>query len=170
MKHRHMKRYSAVLLLLCSAHAAIAQEAPARPPEYDALQHFVGRWTERGNEKTFLEACTWFDGNFHVVCNAERKRADGSVGRSLSILSYVPSQGYVHVGIGSKGSYDTLHNGTFRGGLFEFLSTARQGDRSIVTRIRIGPFTKSGFSFVVDTSTDGGPWVAAGTTDYVKLQ
>jgi hypothetical protein len=164
-----MKRLIA-FLLLCSVHAAIAQDTPTRPPAYDPLQHFVGRWTERGNEKTFLEVCTWFDGNFHVVCNAERKRADGSVGRSLSILSYVPNEGYVHVGIGNKGSYETLQNGTFRSGRFEFLSTAKAGDKSIVTRIRIGPFTKHGFPFVVDTSTDGGPWVAAGTTDYVKLK
>jgi hypothetical protein len=164
-----MKRFTAVLLL-CSVHAAIAQETPTRPPEYDPLQHFVGRWTERGNEKTFLEVCTWFDGNFHVVCNAERKRADGSVGRSLSILSYVANEGYVHASISNKGGYETLQEGTFRSGLFEFLSTAKAGDKSVVTRIRIGPFTKQGFSFVVDTSTEGGPWVAAGTTDYLKLK
>jgi hypothetical protein len=165
-----MKRFIAVLLLLCTVHSGAAQNTAERPPEYDPLQHFVGRWTERGNEKTFVEVCTWFDGNFHVVCNAERKRADGSVGRSLSILSYVPDEGYVHVGIGNKGSYETLKNGTFRKGLFEFLSKTKERDKSLVTRIRIGPFTEQGFPFVVDTSTDGGPWVAAGTTDYVKLK
>jgi hypothetical protein len=164
-----MNRLAAVLLL-CSTPAAIAQDTPERPSGYDSLQHFVGRWTERGNEKTFLEVCTWFDGKFHVVCNAERKRADASVGRSLSILGYVPNEGYVHVGISNKGTYETLQNGTFRAGQFEFLSTAKEGDKSIVTRIRIGPFTEQGFPFVVDTSTNGGPWVAAGTTDYVKLK
>jgi hypothetical protein len=160
----------ATILLVCSAHAAIAQDTPKRPPGYEPLHHFVGRWTERGNEKTFLEVCSWFDGNYHVVCNAERKRADGTVGRSLSILSFVPLEGYVHVSIGNGGSYETLQNGTFRGGLFEFSSTAKEGDKSIVTRIRIGPFTEQGFPFVVDTSTDGSPWVAGGTTEYVKLK
>lgn len=165
-----MKRLAIAIILFSSAHAAIAQVAPARLPAYDHLDHFVGSWTERGNEETFLEVCAWFDGNFHVVCNAERKRADASVGRSLSILSYVPNEGYVHAGIGNKGSYETLQNGTFRGGLFEFLSATKEGDKSIVTRIRIGPFDENGFPFVVDTSTDGGPWVVAGTTEYVKLK
>ena len=165
-----MRRLAIALLLFGSAHAATAQEAPGRLPDYDRLQHFVGRWTERGNEKTFVEVCAWFDGNFHVVCNAERKRAGASIGRSLSILSYVPGEGYVHVGIGNKGSYETLQNGKFREGVFEFLSTAKEGGKSIITRIRIGPFGEHGFPFVVDTSTDGGPWVAAGKTDYVKLK
>lgn len=165
-----MRRLANAVLLFSCAHAAIAQDAPDRPPGYDHLQHFVGRWTERGNEKTFLEVCVWFDGKFHVVCNAERRLADASVGRSLSILSYVPNEGYVHIGIGNKGSYETLQNGTFREGLFEFLSTTKEGDKSIVTRIRIGPFSENGFPFVVDTSTDEGPWVVAGTTDYVKIK
>jgi hypothetical protein len=165
-----MKRIANSILLSFIAHAAIAQDTPGRAPGYDALQHFVGRWTERGNESTFLEVCAWFDGNFHVVCNAERKRADGSVGRSMSILSYIPSEGYVHIGIGNKGSFDTLQHGTYRGGIFEFMSTSSEGDKSIVTRIRLGPFADHGFPFAVDTSTDGGPWVTAGTTDYVKLE
>lgn len=165
-----MKRFFLAALLFGSTHVAIAQDAPERSPGYDNLQHFVGRWTEKGNEETFVEVCDWFDGKFHVVCKAERNRATGTVGRSLSILSYVPGQGYVHVGIGNKGSYETLQNGTFREGIFEFLSTGKQGNNSIVTRIRIGPFTEYGFSFVVDTATDGGPWVAAGTTDYIKIK
>lgn len=165
-----MKRMLIAILLFGCTHATVAQDAPERAPGYDSLQNFVGRWTEKGNEETFLEICDWYDGNFHVVCNAERKRKNGTLGRSLSILSYVPGQGYVHVGIGNKGSYETLQNGTFRDGVFEFLSSAKEGAKSTVTRIRIGPFAERGFPFVVDTSTDGGPWVAAGTTDYVTLK
>lgn len=165
-----MKRIFIAMLLFGGTQFAVAQQAPQRPVEYDNLQHFVGRWTEQGNEKSFLEVCAWFDGKFHVVCNAERKRLNGTLGRSLSILSYVPGQGYVHVGIGNKGSYETLQHGTFRKGIFEFLSTTKESDKSTVTRIQIGPFVESGFRFVVHTSTDGGPWVAAGTTDYVKLK
>jgi hypothetical protein len=165
-----MKRILTAALLFGSTQIAIAQDPPKRPPDYDNLQHFVGRWAERGNEKTFLEVCEWFDGKFHVVCKAERKRPDGTVGHSLSILGYVPGEGYVHVGIGDKGSYETLQHGTFRNGVFEFLSTAKEGDKPIVTRIRIGPFTQQGFPFVVDTATDAGKWVAGGRTDYVKLK
>ena len=165
-----MKTILIATLLFGSSQLATAQDAPVRAPGYDNLAHFVGRWTEQGNEATFLEVCDWFDGKFHVVCNAERTRPNGTVGRSLSILSYVGGQGYVHVGIGNKGSYGTLQNGTFHDGVFEFLSTAKEGGKSTVTRIRIGPFAQRGFPFVVDTSTDGGPWVAAATTDYVRLK
>lgn len=166
----NMRPLAIAVLLFGGAHAAVAQDAPGRLPDHDRLEHFVGRWTERGNEEAFVEVCAWFDGKFHVVCNAERKRADASIGRSLSILGYVPNEGYVHVGIGNRGGYETLQNGTFQEGVFEFLSTAREGGKSIVTRIRIGPFDEHGFPFVVDTSTDGGPWVAAWKTDYVRRQ
>ena len=165
-----MMKILVATLLFGSFHLALAQEAPERSPGYDDLQHLIGRWTQQASEETFLEVCDWFDGNFHVVRNSEHKRANGTVGRGLSILSYVPGQGYAHVGIGNRGSYETLQNGTFREGIFEFLSTTKEGNTSVVTRIRIGPFAESGFAFVVDTSTDGGPWVAAGTTDHVKLK
>ncbi len=164
-----MTRILIIFLLFSSTYWAGAQDAPERAAGYEHLQHFVGRWTEQGNEKTFVEVCDWFDGKYHVICNAERKRSNGTIGRSLSILSYVPGQGYVHVGISKKGRYETLQNGTFRDGIFEFLSTAKEEGKSIVTRIRIGPFAERGFPFVVHTSTDGGPWVEAGITNYVKL-
>ena len=97
----------ALLLALLASFAASAAPAdaptpPARDPGYDALAHFVGRWTTKGSEATFVETCEWFDGRFHVVCRSERKRPDGTTGRGLSILGFVPGEGYVYSGIGNK--------------------------------------------------------------------
>jgi hypothetical protein len=54
-------------------------------------------------------------------------------------------------------SCETLQNGSFRDGVFEVLSAAKESGRSVTTRMRIGPFGKDGLPFVVDTSKDRVP-------------
>lgn len=166
-----MKARKIALLASFVAGAAFAEApaVPARDPGYDALGHLVGRWTEKGNEATFVETCEWFHGRYHVVCRAERKRPDGTTSHGMSILSFVPGEGYVYTGIGSKGRYETLQHGTVENDILEFRSSAVQDGKTTVTRIRIGPFAEKAMPFVVDTSTDGGPWSAPDVTDYVRL-
>lgn len=167
-----MKRLFLATLVAASAQTAFAQNAamPARSPGYENLGNFVGRWTLKGSEPDYLEVCDWYAGQFHVVCHTEQKRKDGSTGRGMSILSYLPEQGYVYTGIGSNGRYETLQHGTFGAGMFEFSSTAHEQGKSVATRIRIGPFTNEGFLFVVHTSTDGGAWTALDTINYIKIK
>lgn len=98
--------------------AAETPRPPERPAEYTPLENFVGRWTTAGREKQFTETCEWYPGRFHVVCNFVSKRADGSQGHSMSILSYVPGVGYAYSGIGSKGRYETFDKGRWLSGKF----------------------------------------------------
>ncbi len=156
-----------LIFFTCTASAQV--QAPERPPGYAPLKNFVGRWTTQGREDKFLEVCSWYHGEFHVVCNATSKRADGSTGHSMSILGYVPGSGYVYSGIGSKGRYETFDKGTWSEGRFTFDTTIMESEGKTLNRISIGPFTDRGFLFVVTTSTDGVVWKPVDTTTYIKL-
>ena len=160
----------AATLVLAAFAAAPAAPEPERDPGYAPLDSLIGVWTNAGSEDTFRETCEWYHGRFHVVCHSTRKRDDGTTGHGMSILGFVPGAGYVYTGIGSKGRYETLANGTFANGILEYRSTAVADGKSVVTRIRLGPPDERGFPFVVDTSTDGGPWSEPDTTTYVKIR
>ena len=151
-------------LLLTSA--SFAQEE-RRPEGYDPLENLVGRWTIAGREGTYLETCDWYDGRRHIICNMESKRKDGSTSRGMSILSFVPGQGYVYTGIGNRGRYETYRGGTYNNGLIEYLDHTE----GVHTRIRVGPFTdKSVVPFNVHTSQDGATWELADSFNYVRVQ
>lgn len=143
--------------------------AAERGPEYDALAIYLGAWTQKGREAVFREECDWYDGRFQIVCHSTSSRADGSTGRGISILGYTSTEGYVYTGIGNRGRFEMLRGGTYANGQFVFKSTAQEDGKSVTSRITIGPRSAEGFPFVVDTSTDGGPWTRVDTTEYIAL-
>ena len=152
------------LLLLASP--AIAKE-PAGSQGSAALGGLVGTWTIQGRESTYIETCAWYDGERHIVCNTESKRADGSTAHSMSILGFVAGKGYVYTGIGSRGRYETYANGTFEDGILEYLDRTPEG----ITRIRLGPFSdRSVLPFNVHTSADGVKWVEVESFRYIRIK
>ena len=166
-----MKTLQAVLLLaLAGIASAQSVQIPERAPGYAPLENFVGSWTTKGRESQFKEECHWYHGNFHVVCNSETRRTDGSTGHSMSILSFVPDSGYVYSGIGSKGRYETFEKGLWSDGRFVFDSVRSEAGKEITDRITIGPFTESGFEFVVTSTSDGTSWTELGRTTYVRIK
>lgn len=155
--------FASLLLLAFPTHA----QDPARHEGYKVLDGFVGTWTIPGQEATYREACAWYHGERHIVCNTETKRKDGSTGHSMSILSFVPEQGYVYTGIGSRGRYETHEKGTFRDGILEYVDPA-DGE---TVRIRIGPFTdRKVLPFVVHTTKDGKNWTLAESFNYIRVK
>ena len=157
----------ALWLLALLAGASARSQQPPRHAGYDALEGFVGSWTIAGQETTYLETCAWYHGERHIVCNTETKRKDGSTGNSMSILSFVPDEGYVYTGIGSRGRYETHERGTFRDGVLEYLDPSADG----TTRIRIGPFTdRKLIPFVVHTSKNGADWELVESFNYVRTK
>ena len=160
MKHR------LALLALLFASAATAQEAP-RHEGYAPLENLVGSWTIAGKEKTYLETCAWYHGKRHIVCNTTSKRDDGSISHGMSILSFVPDQGYVYTGIGSSGRYETFRDGKYEAGVLEYLDPSAESQ----TRIRVGPFSDwTRIPFNVHASRDGVTWEAVDSFDYVRVE
>jgi hypothetical protein len=166
-----MSRVLACACVLALAATATAQTAvpPARDPGYAPLQNFVGKWTMKGKEQSFREDCDWYDGRFHIVCHSEFTRDDGSTGRGISIMGFVPGEGYVYTGIGNRGRYETLSGGTVSEDVLEYRSTTVEDGKPTIVRIRIGPFAEAGMPFVVDASTDDGKsWSNLETSEYVR--
>jgi hypothetical protein len=154
------------LAALLMTSAALAQEKP-RNAGYDPLDGIVGSWTIAGKEGTYLETCGWYDGKRHIICNTESKRKDGSTSHGMSILSFVPGQGYVYTGIGSGGRYETYRGGTYQNGVIEYLDQSGGAH----TRIRIGPFgDKDTVPFNVHTSPDGIKWDQADSFNYIRVK
>ena len=160
-----MKHVPILAALLVSS-PAFAQEPP-RHEGYSALEGLVGSWTIAGREGSYLETCDWYDGRHHIICTTESKRKDGSIARGMSILSFIPDQGYVYTGIGNRGRYETYRGGTYVDGVIEYLE--RSGDAH--TRIRIGPFTDRNLvPFNVHSSRDGVTWEQADSFNYVRVK
>lgn len=161
-----------IIAAICQCPAGMAQTSatePARAAGYDRLNPIVGRWTIKGREETHLEVCRWYDGNFHIVCETERKRKDGSIGRSMSILSYLPDKDrYTYFGIGNQGSNDTM-SGVFHDGILEFTAEAEDNGKTIFTRVRMGPFSSREVPFIAETSDDRVTWKTDASFAYVRL-
>lgn len=153
--------------------AGLAQTSSSmtdRPSGYDRLSSLVGRWTIRGSEEGYVEVCRWYDGNFHIICETENKRTDGTVSHGMSILGYLPDKDtYTYHGIGSKGRNETM-SGAFADGVFEFTDEALDNGAMVISRVRMGPFSKPEVPFVAESSTDGVSWAVDATFTYVRLQ
>lgn len=171
-----MKASVAVIFIvgaISNSLVALAQTSAsmtARPSGYDQLSSFVGRWTIKGSEENYVEVCRWYDGNFHIICETENKRADGTVGRGMSILGYLPDKGtYTYHGIGSKGRNETM-SGAFADGVFEFTAEAIDNGATVISRVRMGPFPGREVPFVAESSTDRVSWAVDATLTYVRLE
>jgi hypothetical protein len=155
-----------LLTVLLAAFPSQGQDKP-RHEGYKVLEGFVGTWTIPGQESTFKETCAWYHGERHIVCNTESRRKDGSMGHSMSILSFVPDQGYVYTGIGSRGRYKTHEKGTVKDGVLEYTDRV-DGE---TTRIRIGPFTDPRtLQFIVHKSRNGTDWELAESINYTRAK
>jgi hypothetical protein len=155
----------AIALVALEAHAQ-ASGAPARAEGYDRLEPFLGRWTLKGMEGRFVETCAWYDGRFHLVCNTENTRADGTIGRGMSVLGYLPNEdSYTYLGIGARGRNESMR-GTWREGVLEFRAEARPGFPA--SRVRIGPFSQGGFPIVSEELSPSGAWERKSQGAYVR--
>jgi len=150
--------------------AQTSASMPTRASGYDRLSSLVGRWTIKGSEEKYVEVCRWYEGNFHVICETENKRADGTVGHGMSILGYLPGKdAYTYHGIGSKGRNETM-SGTIADGVFEFTAEAIDNGKTVISRVRMGPFSEREVPFVAESSTDRVSWAVDASFTYVRLE
>lgn len=93
--------------------------------------------------------------------------ADGATLHGMSILSFIPEQGHVCTGIGSRGRYQTYSGGKYDDRVLEFQDESAEGR----IRIRIGPFTDPKLvPFNVHSSRDGINWDAVESFDYIRVK
>jgi hypothetical protein len=162
----------ALLIGAAFCHVPAAQSepiVPARANGYERLAPLIGRWTQKGRESSYVETCRWFEGRFHVVCDTEFTRTDGTTSHGMSVLGYVADEDrYVYVGIGSNGRIETM-TGKFRDGVLEFTPEPTGGGVTGMSRVRMGPFAGREVSFVAESSMDGVAWTTEATITYIRL-
>lgn len=173
---QRVKAFVATIVIIgatCSSLVGMAQTSASmssRASGYDRLGSLVGRWTIAGSEQSFVEACRWYNGNFHIICETENKRADGTVSHGMSILGYLPEKDtYTYHGIGSAGRNETM-SGIFAHGVLEFTAEATDNDKTVISRVRIGPFSEREVPFVAESSTDRVNWAVDAMFMYVRLE
>ncbi len=170
-----MKVLAAAILIVGTICVGVseAQASPSstvRAPGYDRLGLIVGRWTIKGREDKFMEVCRWYDGNFHVICETENKRADGAIGYGMSILGYIPvTDTYSYHGMGSNGRNETM-TGTFADGILEFTAETVDNGAPALSRVRMGPFSEHEVPFVAESSGDRVNWTTNAKFTYVRLE
>ena len=171
-----MKVFIAAILIVGAVAISLVEKAQTsasmtvHAPGYDRLGSLVGRWTIKGREEKYVEVCRWYDGNFHIICETENKRADGTIGHGMSILGYIPDKNtYTYHGIGSNGRNETM-SGTFADGILEFTAEAIDNGATVISRVRMGPFSEREVPFVAESSSDRVSWATDATVTYIRLE
>jgi hypothetical protein len=61
-------------------------------------------------------------------------------------------------------------SGTFADGVLEFTAEAIDNGKSVISRVRMGPFSEREVPFVAESSTDRVVWTVDATLIYVKIE
>ena len=167
-----MKRLLVVVVLSVLAVPSFAfgqaqtPQPPTPGPEVQKLAYFLGMWKAEGEftggppagKFSGAGSCEWFAGGFHAVC---RREGTGPAGKSteLEILTYdAEAKAYTRYGINSRGM--TLFvKGSLAGDTWTWLweeTTEGKPTTYRITQVQVSP---TYFTFTVDYSVAGGPWI-----------
>jgi Protein of unknown function (DUF1579) len=161
------------------AGSVVAQAPSRRPgPEQTRIGYFAGRWIVAGEYKASAlgpggkyqgsETCEWFSGGFHLVCRSEGNGPMG-LGTGLSIMSYDPAERtYTYHAINSFGD-GFFVSGTVNGRVWTFNSEQKVDDKPIKTRVTLTEQSRTSYTFRMETSGDGGPWMVIDEAKGTKI-
>src|SRR5262249_34484496 len=141
-------------------------QAPAAPrpgPEHARLVGLTGQWTiegEAGGEKfTRTENCDWFAGGFHLICRSEAIGGTGVAVKGQSIIGYDRDEKkYTFYFISSTGTAVSMR-GTVGGRVWTWIGELRVRGGLMTARTTITDQSPIAYSFTMEGSFAGGPWV-----------
>ena len=145
------------------AGSALSQTPRPTPgPEQARLANLAGRWTiegESGGDRfTRTETCEWFAGGFHLICRSEVVGAVGAV-KGQSIIGYDPDGNiYTFYFISSTGTAIFMR-GTVDGQVWTWNGELRVGGELMKARTTITDQSPSSYTFRMEGSFVGGPWI-----------
>ncbi len=169
-----MKRAAAAILLtvciLASVTRAQPPQQPPKPgPEHKWMDDFVGRWTGEGDMKaspfgpagklTYTEDVEWFPGGFFLVMHYEAKDPKGEA-KGLVVMGYnAEEKVYFTRTIDSWGE-DFSFKGPVEGDTWTQTSPEFKRDGKLMqTRYVQKILSPTSYSFKMEYSTAGGPWI-----------
>jgi Protein of unknown function (DUF1579) len=152
------------LVLAVALLSGLFAQAPARQPgpEQARLESLAGRWTiegEAGGERfTRTETCDWFTGGFHLICRSEvTGAADGVKGQS--IIGYDSDEkAYTFYFISSTGTAVTMR-GSVSGTVWTWIGDLHVRGGLMKARTTITDRSPTSYTFTMEGSFEGGPWI-----------
>jgi hypothetical protein len=170
-------------LVALALSAAVTAQAPAPPPkpgpEIQKLAYFVGSWKYEGETKpgdfgpagkfTGEETCDWFTGGFQVVCHSTEASVIGK-STGMSVMAYnAEDKIYTFYSISSRG--ENFHgSATFTGSTMTITWEGNMGGKPAKVRGTIMQASPTSYTFKMEGSTGGGPWVTVGEGKETKVK
>jgi hypothetical protein len=152
----------ALAIALLSVVFAQAPSSRQPGPEHARLESLAGRWTiegEAGGEAfTRTEHCEWFTGGFHLICRSEVAGAAGGV-TGQSIIGYDGDEkAYTFYFISSTGTAVSMR-GSVSGNVWTWIGELRVRGGLMTARTTITDQSPTAYTFTMEGSFAGGPWV-----------
>ena len=164
-----------ILLTMCVLASVTLAQAPQQPPkpgpEQEWMGCMVGHSTGEADVKaspfgpagkfTYTEDIEWFPGGFFLLMHWEGKGPRGAF-KGLTVMGYNAEEKVytLHAFDGSRGETYTS-KGTMQGDTWTVTSEGKMGGKPVKSRY-IGKGIcqpSSSFTFKIENSTEGGPWL-----------
>ena len=149
--------------------ALSAEDAPKPTPEHKRLGYFVGTWKTEGKmeasemgpggKMTSIDTCSWFEGDFAVVCKGDGTSPIGPL-KSLAILGYSPEDKvYTYLGTDSSGmAMTSVPRGTRQGDTWIYNDESMMGGKKMKSRVTLKELSATEYTFKMDMQTPDGKW------------
>ncbi|MEE9236079.1 MAG: DUF1579 family protein [Candidatus Acidoferrales bacterium] len=163
---------AAILLTTCVLGSVTLAQAPQQPPkpgpEHKWMGCFVGHWTGEADVKaspfgpagkfTYTEDIEWFPGGFFLLMHWEAKGPRGET-KGLTVMGYnAEEKVYTLHYFDSRGQTGSS-KGTVQGDTWTVTGESKSGGKLVKGRYIAKGICQPSFSFKIEDSTEGGPWV-----------
>ncbi len=145
----------------------VAAQGKPITQEQQRLDVFVGQWTVKGSEDSYLEICNRIQGH-HIQCISASKEKTG-VDSSVSYISYSPlEKTYFYYGLYTSGNSRTLR-GKWETDRFVFEGQRELPEKTTKWRVTITPVERN-LHFVEEASVNNGAWEKKADFTYKRLE
>jgi hypothetical protein len=162
------RKLAAAFAVACLTTTTLAQAPMERKPgaEEKRIEYFAGKWTIAGEAKaspmgpagkiTVSESCSWFAGNFFLVCNSEGTGPLGAM-KGQSVTGYDPIEktytfyAFNNIGMGF------LVRGQVTGKVWTWNFENKVEGKIMKGRVTVTEETPTAYAFKLEASIDGGP-------------
>jgi hypothetical protein len=177
-----MKKLFAVTLVSCLALAGAARaqnekkeekkadqkmEMPKPGPEHKKLGYFVGTWhmdadmkpgpMGPGGKMTGTSNCSWFSGNYTVVCKDEGKSPMGAM-KGMGIISYDREEKkYTYYGLDNMGMAEHAY-GNVENDVWTYTNEGKMNGKAYKGRYSMTNLKPDSYDFKYEMSEDGSAW------------
>lgn len=161
------------------AQAPQAPQAPPKPgPELKRIGYFVGTWKTEGEDKpgpmgpggksTMTEKAEWMPGGFFVVSHSDGMTPMGAA-HGLGVMGYdVNNKVYTYNAFDSMGQAISA-TGTVTGDTWNWKSESKVGTMTMSVRVTIKEVSPTAYTFKLEMSQSGGPWMTATEAKSTKI-